>query len=108
MDAEREARIMALWAEYSPDIAEVSTAAAQLGMATSGVVVATMIASISLVAMPDLRIASSEALKAMFDGRSSSSAQCRCRMPVTWYTYWSEISGKPATSSEFVTTRDGK
>ena len=54
------------------------------GMATSGVVVATMTASMSLVAIPDLRIASRAALKAMPEGRSSSAAQCRRRMPVTW------------------------
>ena len=54
------------------------------GMATSGVVVATMMASMSLVAMPELRIASSAALKAMPEGRSSSAAQRRWRMPVTW------------------------
>ena len=48
------------------------------GMATSGVVVATMIASMSFVAISDLRIASSDALKAMPEGCSSSSAQCRC------------------------------
>ena len=53
------------------------------GMTTSGVVVATMIASMSLVAISDLRIASSDALKAMPEGRSSSPAQCRRRMPVT-------------------------
>ena len=53
------------------------------GMAMSGVVVETMIASISRVSSPELRMASSEALKAMPDGRSSSSAQRRWRMPVT-------------------------
>ena len=47
------------------------------GMATSGVVVATMMASMSFVAMPDRRMASSAALKAMPEGRSSSPAQCR-------------------------------
>ena len=55
------------------------------GMATSGVVVATIIASMSLVAMPDLRIASSAALighvRRLFVRRP---AQRRSRMPVTW------------------------
>ncbi len=53
------------------------------GMTTSGVVVATMIASMSFVAISDLRIASSDALKAMPEGSSSSLAQWRLRMPVT-------------------------
>lgn len=39
---EREARILALWAEYGPEVTEVSLAAAEFGLQTGGTIMSNM------------------------------------------------------------------